>query len=75
MLSASECRVQAQRCLDLAEIVRSTEKRLLLEIAHTWLKLVRQAEIAELATIVEMSSPALAPTQEPPGLNSEIWLS
>ncbi len=53
MLSASECRVQAQKCMDLAENVRSTEKRLLLEIAHTWLKLVRQAEISEVATIPE----------------------
>ena len=53
MLSAAEYREQAQKCLDLAENVRPTEKRMLLEIAHTWLKLVRQAEISELATIAE----------------------
>lgn len=53
MLSAAEYREQAQKCLDLAENVRPTEKRMLLEIAHTWLKLVSQAEISELATIAE----------------------
>ena len=53
MLSASGYREQAQKCLDLAEKVRPTEKRFLLEIAHTWLKLVRQAEISELATMAE----------------------
>jgi hypothetical protein len=68
VFSASECRAQAQKCMDLAEVVRSTEKRRLLEIAHTWLKLVRQIEISDLATIVEMSSPPLTPTNESRGL-------
>jgi hypothetical protein len=75
VFSASECRAQAQKCMDLAEIVRPTEKRPLLEIAHTWLKLVRQIEISDLATIVEMSSPPLMPSQKTSSLNSEILLS
>ena len=74
VFSASECRAQAQKCMDLAEIVRPTEKRHLLEIAHTWLKLVRQIEISDLATIVEMSSPPLTPTNKTSGLKREIGL-
>lgn len=72
MFSASECRAQAQKCMDLAEVVRPTEKRLLLEIARAWLKLVRQIEIADLATLAEMSSPPLTPTHEANGLKREI---
>jgi hypothetical protein len=73
--SASECRAQAQKCMDLAEVARQTEKRFLLEIAHTWLKLVRQIEISDVATIVGMSSPPLTPTNETSGLKREIGLS
>jgi len=75
VFSASECRAQAQKCMDLAEFARAPEKRFLLEIAHTWLKLVRQIEISDVATIVEMSSPALSPTDETSGPNSKIRLS
>jgi hypothetical protein len=61
--------------MDLADIVRPTERRPLLEIAHTWLKLVRQIEISDLATIVEMSSPPLTPSQKTSSFKSEILLS
>ena len=75
MFSASECRAQAQKCMDLAEVARAPGRRLLHEIAHNWLKLVRHIEISDVATIVEMSSPALSPTDESSGLNSKIRLS
>ena len=58
--------------MDLAEIVRPTEKRLLLEIAHTWLKLVRQAELSELATLPGISSLALPPTVETHDLKVKV---
>jgi hypothetical protein len=75
VFSASECRAQAQKCMDLAEVTRQTEKRFLLEIAHTWLKLVRQIEISDVATIVGMSSPPLTPTHESLSLKGKIRLS
>ena len=49
MLTAAQCRHNAQECMDFADQVRPSQRTALLEMAAEWLSLATDAEAREIA--------------------------
>jgi hypothetical protein len=50
MLTAKECRKNAERCIDLASTATERDAALLLDIAERWLKLASSPDVEQTET-------------------------